>query len=158
MKRLVSLFLVLCLLCAHCAAMASGLPEISGGEAAKDDLPNADSFPGIAVTFYRRPDGKLVGYRAKGHSGYAEAGADIVCAAVSALTQTTLNGLKAVLKAPLKSEIDDQAAILEARLAPEATENQLRQAQLLLETLLQGLQSIEWSYPQNVRIYFEELR
>lgn len=114
--------------------------------------------PGNAVTFYKRSDGKLVGYRAEGHTGYAEAGADIVCAAVSALTQTTLNGLREVLKAPLVFEIDDQTAFLEARLAPEATENQLQQAQLLLETLLQGLQAIERSYPRNVRIFFEERR
>ena len=114
--------------------------------------------PGNAVTFYRRGDGKLVGYRAEGHTGYAAAGEDIVCAAVSALTQTTLNGLKEVLKAPRMYEIDDRSAFLEARLTPEATENQLQQAQLLLETLLQGLQAIERSYPRNVRIFFEERR
>ena len=114
--------------------------------------------PGNAVTFYRRSDGKLVGYRAEGHTGYAEAGEDIVCAAVSALTQTTLNGLREVLKAPVMFKIDDRSAFLEARLTPEATENQLQQAQLLLETLLQGLQAIERSYPRNVRIFFEERR
>ena len=114
--------------------------------------------PGNAVTFYRRSDGKLVGYRAEGHTGFAEAGADIVCAAVSALTQATLNGLREVLKAPVMYEIDDQSAFLEACLTPEVTEKQLEQAQLLLETLLQGLQAIERSYPRNVRIFFEERR
>ena len=116
------------------------------------------SKPGNAVTFYRRSDGKLTGYRAEGHAGYAESGADIVCAAVSALTQSTLNGLKNVLKAPVISEIDDQAAFLEAKLAPEATQDQVRSAQLLLVTLLEGLQAIERSYPRNVRIFFEERR
>ena len=50
---------------------------------------------GNAVTFFRRADGTLIGYRAQGHTGYAEAGQDIVCAAVSALTQSTLNGCAA---------------------------------------------------------------
>ncbi len=113
---------------------------------------------GNAVAFFRRPDGALTGYRASGHTGYAEAGEDIVCAAVSALTQATLNGLKSVLKAPVMFEIDDEAALLEARLTPEATEEQVRQAQLLLQTLLEGLQAIERSYPRNVRIFFEERR
>lgn len=99
-----------------------------------------------------------MGYRAQGHTGYAEAGQDIVCAAVSALTQTTLNGLTNVLKAPVMFDIDDEAATLEARLTPEATEAQVREAQLLFQTLLQGLQAIERSYPRNVRIYFEERR
>ena len=113
---------------------------------------------GNTVTFFRRRDGALTGYRAEGHAGYAEAGKDIVCAAVSALTQTTLNGLKNVLKAPVMFDIDDEAAILEARLTPEASEAQVRQAQLLLQTLLEGLQAIERSYPRNVRIFFEERR
>ena len=114
--------------------------------------------PGNAVAFYRRKDGALIGYRAQGHTGFADSGSDIVCAAVSALTQSTLNGLRNVLKAPVMFEIDDQAAFLEARLTPEATEAQVRQAQLLLVTLLEGLQAVERSYPQNVRIFFEERR
>jgi uncharacterized protein YsxB (DUF464 family) len=111
--------------------------------------------PGNTVSFFRRPDGALTGYRAQGHTGYAEAGEDIVCAAVSALTQTTLNGLQNVLKAPVMFEIDDEAALLEARLTPQATEAQVEAAQLLLKTLLEGLRAIERSYPRNVRIIEE---
>ena len=114
--------------------------------------------PGNSVTFFRRSDGALTGYRAQGHTGYAEAGSDIVCAAVSALTQSTLNGLRNVLKAPVMYDIDDQRALLEAKLTPGATEEQVRQAQLLLLTLLEVLQAIERSYPRNVRIFFEERR
>ena len=113
---------------------------------------------GTAVTFYRRTDGALVGFSARGHSGYAQSGSDIVCAAISALTQTFANGLSNVLQVPVECVQDDQTALLEAQLTPEVTENQLSQAQLLLETLLQGLQAIERSYPRNVRIFFEERR
>ena len=113
---------------------------------------------GTTVTFFRRSDGALIGYRTQGHTGYSESGSDIVCAGISALTQTTLNGLQNVLKAPVMFEIDDQSALLEAKLTPDISENQLQQAQLLLETLLQGLQAIERSYPRNVRIFFEERR
>ena len=114
--------------------------------------------PGNAVTFFRRADGKLTGYRAEGHTGYAEAGSDIVCAAVSALTQSTLNGLTNVLKAPVMFDIDEQGATLEAELTPQATVEQVKAAQLLLLTLLEGLRAIERSYPRNVRIFFEERR
>lgn len=116
------------------------------------------SFRGTTVTFFRRSDGALIGYQAEGHSGYADAGADIVCAAVSALTQTVLNGLKNVLKAPTLFDIDDQWAFIEARLSPEATDDQVDRAQLLLVTLLEGLQAIERDYPRNVRIIFKERR
>ena len=113
---------------------------------------------GTTVTFWKRSDGALIGYRANGHSGYAEAGADIVCAAISALTQTTLNGLKNVLKAPVMFDQDDDGAFIEAILTPEASEDQIRQAQLLLVTLLEGLQAIQREYPRNLRIIFKERR
>lgn len=113
---------------------------------------------GNAVTFYKRADGALVGYQSRGHSGYAQAGSDIVCAGISALTQSTLNGLLNVAQVPLKYEIDDQKALLKAIITPDATEKQLEKAQLLLETLLQGLQAIERSYPRNIRISYEERR
>ena len=113
---------------------------------------------GTTVTFLKRSDGALLGYRANGHSGYAEAGADIVCAAISALTQTTLNGLKNVLKAPVMFDQDDDGAFIEAILTPEASEDQIWQAQLLLVTLLEGLQAIQREYPRNLRIIFKERR
>ena len=116
------------------------------------------SFRGTTVTFFRRSDGALIGYQAEGHSGYAYAGADIVCAAVSALTQSTLNGLKNVLKAPVMFEVNDARAFIEATLTPEASEEQITQAQLLLVTLLEGLQAIQRGYPRNVRIIFKERR
>ena len=37
-----------------------------------------------------------VGFICQGHAGYAEAGADIVCAAVSILTTTCANALESV--------------------------------------------------------------
>ena len=113
---------------------------------------------GTTVTFLKRSDGALIGYRANGHSGYAEAGADIVCAAISALTQTTLNGLKNVLKAPVMFDQDDDGAFIEAILTPEASDDQIRQAQLLLVTLQEGLQAIQREYPRNLRIIFKERR
>ena len=113
---------------------------------------------GTTVTFVKRSDGALIGFSAIGHSGYAEAGSDIVCAAISALTQSTLNGLQNVLKAPVMFEIDDRRAFIEAKLTPEASEEQVQQAQLLLVTLLEGLQAIQRGYPRNVRIIFKERR
>ena len=113
---------------------------------------------GTTVTFVKRSDGALIGYSAIGHAGYADAGADIVCAAISALTQSTLNGLKNVLKAPVMFDQDDDGAFIEASLTPEASEAQIRQAQILLVTLQQGLQAIQREYPRNLRIIFKERR
>ena len=113
---------------------------------------------GTTVTFLKRSDGALIGYSAIGHAGYAEAGADIVCAAISALTQSTLNGLKNVLRMPVMFDQDDDGAFIEASLTPEASEAEIQQAQLLLVTLEQGLQAIQREYPRNLRIIFKERR
>ena len=110
------------------------------------------------IAFFRKADGTLTGFRAQGHTGYAEAGEDIVCAAVSALTQSTLNGLKEVLGAPVMFNIDDRVPILEVELRSEATPAQVNKAQLLLITLLQALQAIETDHPRDVRVIFEERR
>jgi len=44
----------------------------------------------IEVKIQRAPDGLVERFEAKGHAGYAEAGKDIVCAAVSAVMLTAV--------------------------------------------------------------------
>ena len=100
---------------------------------------------------------RIIGFDAKGHSGYAAEGEDIVCAAVSALTQGTLNGLLNVLKAPVDYHIDEKDGILTASLG-EVPEGKRAGAQLLLETLVSALQMIEADYARFVRVIFKERR
>ena len=109
------------------------------------------------VTVFRRPDGTLSGFDCRGHSGYADAGEDIVCAAVSALTQGTLNGLLNVLKAPVDYRIDEKDGILTASLG-DVPEGKRAGAQLLLETLASALQMIEADYARFLRVIFKERR
>ena len=58
------------------------------------------------IVFHKKGE-DFVRIESEGHTGYANRGEDIVCAAVSALTQSTLNGLRSVLKAPVMFDIDD---------------------------------------------------
>ena len=109
------------------------------------------------VTVFRRPDGTLSGFDCRGHSGYADAGEDIVCAAVSALTQGTLNGLLNVLQAPVDYRIDEKDGILTASLG-EVPEGKRAGAQLLLQTLASALQMIEADYARFLRVIFKERR
>ena len=109
------------------------------------------------VTVFRRPDGSLSGFDCRGHAEYADAGEDIVCAAVSALTQGTLNGLLNVLKAPVDYRIDEKDGILTASLG-EVPEGKRAGAQLLLETLVSALQMIEADYARFLRVIFKERR
>lgn len=102
--------------------------------------------------FVRR-GGLIAGYEISGHAGYAEAGEDIVCAAVSALAQTTAIGLTEVLGLAPQIRIDEDAGAMSLILStPEDG------AQILLKTLLAGLRAIERQYPRHIRIIDRERR
>ena len=62
------------------------------------------------VTLIRDRSG-LVGFEAKGHTGYADEGSDIVCSAVSALTQTAALGINEVLKIQTALDITEAICI-----------------------------------------------
>ena len=62
----------------------------------------------ITVTVTRDTKG-LSGFTISGHAGYDEAGSDIVCAAVSAVSETTLLGLLRYLPDETYYDVDDSA-------------------------------------------------
>ena len=109
----------------------------------------------ISATLFRK-DGRYTGYQARGHSGYAEEGSDIVCAAVSILGCTCVNSLESLL--------DVRARILEnqeGRLAfelPPLKEEQKDGAELLMGALAQGLSDLRDGYPGYVKFEIKERR
>jgi len=109
-----------------------------------------------AVTFFRSGD-LLAGFRAKGHSGYAEEGSDIVCAAVSALTQTAQIGLVKVAGAKIRANYDEKKALLEVLVLDQDAPSGPA-AQVILRTLEEGILDIEQQYPEFVRVTYQERR
>ena len=108
----------------------------------------------IHAVLYRK-DGLLTGYRAEGHSGYAEAGSDIVCAAVSVLGCTIVNSLESVCGVvPVLTE--NREGLLAFHLPEKAEEDQ--GAQILMGTLKQGLSDIEEQYPRYIKLSIQERR
>ena len=116
----------------------------------------AEDFKGTTVRFFLNDGGKIIAYEGEGHSGYASAGYDIVCAGISALTQTTLMGLVNVLGLPVDYTIGETGGYISVALADNATDEQVEQAQVLMLTLCEGLNSIAYSYPGNLQIIFED--
>lgn len=110
------------------------------------------------VTLFTRSDGEMLGFSAKGHAGYADAGEDIVCAAISALTQATEYGLTEVVHAPVERRLNEKRADYAVELADSADTATRRQAQILLKTLAGSLQAIANDYPRHIRIIFQERR
>jgi uncharacterized protein YsxB (DUF464 family) len=103
----------------------------------------------ISAILYQGTDG-LTACRITGHSGQAEAGRDIVCAAVSILGCTCVNAMESVCGLiPLITENED--GVLAFQL-PEMTPEENARAQILMGALKQGLTDLADSYPQNVNL------
>ena len=108
----------------------------------------------INAVLYR--DGEdLAGCRAEGHSGWAEAGSDIVCAAVSILTCTCVNSLESVCGL-IPEVTQNEEGVLEFRL-PEMPPEDNAKAQILMGALKQGLTDLADEYPRNVTLTIQSL-
>ena len=101
------------------------------------------------ICVYRK--GKnIVKYTLSGHTGYAQQGEDIVCAAVSAVAMTTLNGLTDVAEIPVGYEMAEGS--LECILPEALTNAQRHDADVLLHTMLLSLKNLEEQYGEYITI------
>ena len=87
--------------------------------------------------FFREGD-RITGFSVSGHSGYAEAGSDIVCAAVSAVVTMAEATINDVLGAKAKVRVKEQDARITLTLPASCDEEETVQAALpgLMLTLL----------------------
>ena len=88
----------------------------------------------------RKKDGSYEEFISKGHGGYAEAGQDIVCAAVSALIINTVNSLEKFTDDKFDVQEKDGFVSIHFR------NNLSERAMLLMDSLLLGLTEIAGSY------------
>ncbi len=95
-------------------------------------------------------DGGLVGFEAQGHTGFAQAGGDIVCSAVSALTTAAANGITDILRLP--AAIDGADGYLYAMLDTSVVGQDLEKARIILDTMALGLSSIAETYGDSITI------
>ena len=95
---------------------------------------------------------RITGFEARGHSGYAEAGADIVCAAVTSavrLVETTVNdvlGLAAAVK------VREQDASISLRLPGGLDEVTESTCQSLMTGLMVYFAQLHDEYPDNIEV------
>ncbi|MBO4848266.1 MAG: ribosomal-processing cysteine protease Prp [Clostridia bacterium] len=101
-------------------------------------------------------EGRIVGFTAKGHSGYADKGGDIVCAAVSALTQTAYLGIRELVGAKADFQCSDGA--LRLKLDPSVAGEKREKAELILGTMLLGLRSVEENYSDYLKVLKREVK
>ena len=81
------------------------------------------------VTFHMKDD-RIQGFTCEGHSGYAEAGADIICAAVTTAVRFAEATVTDVLGFSAKVRVNEQDARISLTLPADALEDEAAQAVL----------------------------
>ena len=105
----------------------------------------------IKVAFFRQ-EGRITGFESEGHAGYADYGSDIVCAAVSALLISCVNGLESVAGVEAVVRQNEEVGFLKAELSGMPDEARRHDAEIVFEVTEKGLQSIAKQYPDFVRV------
>lgn len=81
----------------------------------------------------------------EGHANYAPHGQDIVCAAISALTQTFIASVEELTNDNLKCDIASGNVVIEYEELSE-------QSQLLMSSFFVGVRAVEAGHPENIKI------
>lgn len=98
------------------------------------------------ITVFRRR-GVICGLKVFGHSGFADSGNDIVCAAVSALVQALHIGLVDVLNLSVHTDIDTKNASIEMHW----NEDKKAEFSPLVECIIKTLEETAKSYKTYVK-------
>ncbi|MDR3348199.1 MAG: ribosomal-processing cysteine protease Prp [Acidaminococcales bacterium] len=96
----------------------------------------------------RRSNGRITACEVTGHAGTDEKGKDIVCAAVSALTETALLGLGRCAGARLEYKVSRRPALLSFALKDAPNDK----TDAILETMLLGLTEIAGTYKNSLEL------
>ena len=104
-----------------------------------------------SVTFLTE-ESRIIGFDAMGHSGYSEAGSDIVCAAITSairLVESTVNDVMGLCASVKVNEADASISLrLPGGLAPTAEST----CQNLLTGLMVYLAELHDEYPDNIEV------
>jgi len=104
----------------------------------------------VQVEIERDAAGRIRAFAARGHAGAGLAGADPVCAGVSALVQSAALGLERRLG--LQLEILAGAGLFSCRLGADLDAQAALRAQDILETMRLGLAEIQAQAPRRLRL------
>lgn len=108
----------------------------------------------INLVFIKKED-KITGYKCNGHSGYASAGEDIVCSAISTLVQNVEICLSEVMNIKLNVIRNDKNAKFELKFAKNVSLKQISDAQPVLKAFEISSKRIEKEYKKYLKVEVE---
>ena len=108
----------------------------------------------VRVTVLRER-GTPVGFELTGHADQGAYGEDIVCAGISAITETALLGITDVLKLDAASIRED--GHVRCELSRETAGEDLEKAAVVFNTMIAGLESLRQAYPKSLKFSYREV-
>ena len=105
----------------------------------------------IKAEFFTTAFGELLGFSMKGHSGSAQAGYDIVCAAVSSAAYMTVNTVTDVLN------VDARVAVDDGFLRIRVQEKDARSCRSIFAGFKLHMLGLEEQYPNNIEVSYTEV-
>ena len=96
-------------------------------------------------------DDRITGFSVSGHSGYGEAGTDIVCAAISAVVTMAEATINDVCGAKAKVRVKDEDARITLTLPASCDEEDAVQA--VLAGMMLTLCSLRDDYPDKIEVW-----
>lgn len=96
--------------------------------------------------------GRITGFTSEGHSGYGEAGEDIVCAAVSSTIGLVECAVNTVLGLAASVKIDEERARISLHLPGGLSEEDEHTCQTLMASLMVYLAELHEEYPDHITV------
>ncbi|CAM2844305.1 ribosomal-processing cysteine protease Prp [Hathewaya histolytica] len=103
---------------------------------------------------FKRKHNKIFSFKISGHAGYKDPGYDIVCSAVSAISLSIANGITDILY--IEPLINTGDGLLSLDLSHVSCD-QIEKCQILLETMLLGIKTVENEYGKYIKVVEEEV-
>ena len=102
-----------------------------------------------------REQGTPVGFELTGHADQGAYGEDIVCAGISAITETALLGITDVLK--LDAAWSREEGHMRCELSRETSPEDMEKAAVVFNTMIAGLRSLQRAYPKSLKFSYREV-
>ncbi|MBE6964325.1 MAG: ribosomal-processing cysteine protease Prp [Ruminococcaceae bacterium] len=107
------------------------------------------------ITFRTEGD-RIIGFDSQGHSGYAEEGADIVCAGITSAIRLVDATINDVLGLAASVKVREENASISFRLPGGLSETAEYACQSLLTGLMVYFTELHDEFPENIEVLEEE--
>ena len=104
------------------------------------------------ITIYKSND-LNIGFKVFGHSGYDDAGKDIVCAGISALTINFINSVEEFMDDRFVVTTNEEDGMIDFKFESVPS----KESQVLIDSLVLGLENLEQDYKDFISIEFQEV-